>query len=79
MERARLAWREKLSLEQAAAAAEERAAEERAAERAAAEQSQQQAAAPQLLAPGMDQSMKPLTLLLPESTVTRKKVCSRAC
>ena len=79
MERARPAWREKLSQEQAAATAEERAAEERAAARAAAEQSEQQLAAPQLLAPGMEQSMKALTLLLPESTVTRKKVCSRAC
>ena len=79
MEQAKPAWRERLSQEQAAAAAEERAAEERAAENAAAEQSEQLLAAAQLLAPGMEQSVKALTLLLPESTVTRKKVCSRAC
>ena len=79
MERARLAWREKLLQEQAGAAAQERAAEERAAEQAAAEQSEQRLPTAQLLAPGMEQSVKALTLLLPESTVTRKKVCSRAC
>lgn len=73
VERARLAWREKLLQEQAGAAAQERAAEERAAEQAAAEQSEQRLPTAQLLAPGMEQSVKALTLLLPESTVTRKK------
>ena len=79
MERARPAWRERLSQEQAAAAAEERAAEDRAAKNTAVEQSEQLLAAAQLLTPGMEQSVRALTLLLPESTVTRKKVCSRAC